>query len=193
MEPKNVKEAMTDPAWIESMQEELLQFKRLDHDGVEPVYEISLSGVRVYRQEEGIDVEESSYVADWNIRIFLAYAAHKSFTVSSMLIHPSHVKVKGRAIYGLKHAQDAYDDDILAVTGLVDDIIFGYTTPRYQGKQTKEPQGGYKDLRYLRGSYFGSLVFEGFLVLKLTGFSNVIMRDVKTHSRVLSVESFALG
>nr|GEY54488.1 hypothetical protein [Tanacetum cinerariifolium] len=26
MEPKNVKEAMTDPAWIESMQEELLQF-----------------------------------------------------------------------------------------------------------------------------------------------------------------------
>ncbi|GJU19237.1 hypothetical protein Tco_1152579 [Tanacetum coccineum] len=30
MEPKNVKEAMTDPAWIVSMQEELLQFKRLD-------------------------------------------------------------------------------------------------------------------------------------------------------------------
>ncbi|GKB59073.1 hypothetical protein Tco_0915259 [Tanacetum coccineum] len=27
VEPKNVKEAMTDPAWIESMQEELLQFK----------------------------------------------------------------------------------------------------------------------------------------------------------------------
>ncbi|GKA84942.1 retrovirus-related pol polyprotein from transposon TNT 1-94, partial [Tanacetum coccineum] len=30
MEPRNVKEAMTDPAWIESLQEELLQFKRLD-------------------------------------------------------------------------------------------------------------------------------------------------------------------
>ncbi|GKA29931.1 retrovirus-related pol polyprotein from transposon TNT 1-94 [Tanacetum coccineum] len=30
MEPKNVKEAMTDPAGIESMQEDLLQFKRLD-------------------------------------------------------------------------------------------------------------------------------------------------------------------
>ncbi|GJS50053.1 hypothetical protein Tco_0600174 [Tanacetum coccineum] len=30
MESKNVKEAMTDPARIESMQEELLQFKRLD-------------------------------------------------------------------------------------------------------------------------------------------------------------------
>nr|GFC08555.1 integrase, catalytic region, zinc finger, CCHC-type, peptidase aspartic, catalytic [Tanacetum cinerariifolium] len=30
MEPKNVNEAMTDPAWIDSMQEELLQFKRPD-------------------------------------------------------------------------------------------------------------------------------------------------------------------
>ncbi|GJV25465.1 retrovirus-related pol polyprotein from transposon TNT 1-94 [Tanacetum coccineum] len=30
MKPSNVKEAMKDPAWIESMQEELLQFKRLD-------------------------------------------------------------------------------------------------------------------------------------------------------------------
>ncbi|GJX96534.1 hypothetical protein Tco_0352332 [Tanacetum coccineum] len=30
MEPRNFKKAMTDPVWIESMQEELLQFKRLD-------------------------------------------------------------------------------------------------------------------------------------------------------------------
>nr|GFA03843.1 retrovirus-related Pol polyprotein from transposon TNT 1-94 [Tanacetum cinerariifolium] len=30
IEPKNVKEVMADPAWIDSMQEELLQFKRLD-------------------------------------------------------------------------------------------------------------------------------------------------------------------
>nr|GEZ01747.1 Gag-Pol polyprotein [Tanacetum cinerariifolium] len=30
MEPRNVKEAMTNHAWIESMQEEIFQFKRLD-------------------------------------------------------------------------------------------------------------------------------------------------------------------
>ncbi|GJU97476.1 retrovirus-related pol polyprotein from transposon TNT 1-94, partial [Tanacetum coccineum] len=30
IEPRNIKEAMTDPAWIDSMQEELLQFKKLD-------------------------------------------------------------------------------------------------------------------------------------------------------------------
>nr|GEU84185.1 hypothetical protein [Tanacetum cinerariifolium] len=49
MEPKNVKEAMTDPAWIDSMQEELLQFKRNKSRLV----------VKGYRQEEGIDFEES--------------------------------------------------------------------------------------------------------------------------------------
>nr|GEX56437.1 integrase, catalytic region, zinc finger, CCHC-type, peptidase aspartic, catalytic [Tanacetum cinerariifolium] len=35
MEPKTVKEALTDPAWIDSMQEELHQFIRLDDSGFE--------------------------------------------------------------------------------------------------------------------------------------------------------------
>ncbi|GJW57056.1 retrovirus-related pol polyprotein from transposon TNT 1-94 [Tanacetum coccineum] len=105
VEPKNVKEAMTDPAWIESMQEELLQFKRLDvwvlvplPDNIKPltlkwlfknkhdeentvIRNKSRLVVRGYRQEEGIDFEESfAPVARMEaIRIFLAYAAHKSF------------------------------------------------------------------------------------------------------------------
>nr|GEW80913.1 hypothetical protein [Tanacetum cinerariifolium] len=81
IEPKNVKEAMTDPTWIESMQEELLQFKRLD-----VIRNKSRLVVRGYRQEEGIDFEESfAPVARMEaIRIFLACAAHKSFTVFQM-------------------------------------------------------------------------------------------------------------
>ncbi|GKF53832.1 retrovirus-related pol polyprotein from transposon TNT 1-94, partial [Tanacetum coccineum] len=84
MEPKNVKKAMTDPAWIESMQEELLQFKRLDHDKENTVIRNkSRLVVRGYHQEEGIDFEESfTPVARMEaIKIFLAYAAHKSFIV----------------------------------------------------------------------------------------------------------------
>nr|GEU87757.1 Gag-Pol polyprotein [Tanacetum cinerariifolium] len=103
MEPKNVKEAMTNPAWIESMQEELLQFKRLDvwvlvpapdnitpltlkwlfnnkHDEEQTVIRNkSHLVVRRYRQVEGIDFEESfaSIARMEAIRIFLAYAAHK--------------------------------------------------------------------------------------------------------------------
>nr|GEZ40726.1 retrovirus-related Pol polyprotein from transposon TNT 1-94 [Tanacetum cinerariifolium] len=110
MEPKNVKEAMTDTAWIESMQEELLQFKRMDvwvlvtipenispltlkwifknkHDEEQTIIRNkSCLVVRGYRQEEGLDFEESfAPVARMEaIRIFLAYAAHKSFTVFQM-------------------------------------------------------------------------------------------------------------
>nr|GFA14654.1 hypothetical protein [Tanacetum cinerariifolium] len=75
---QNVKEAITDPAWIDSMKEELLQFKRLD------VW--SRLFVRGYRQEEGIEFKESfaSVARMEAIRIFLAYAAHKLFTVFQM-------------------------------------------------------------------------------------------------------------
>nr|GEV83093.1 hypothetical protein [Tanacetum cinerariifolium] len=69
-EPKNIKEAMADSAWIESMQEELHQFDRLDG----------------YAQKERVDFEESfAPVARLKVlRLFIAYAAHKSFTVYQM-------------------------------------------------------------------------------------------------------------
>nr|GEX12620.1 hypothetical protein [Tanacetum cinerariifolium] len=50
MEPKNVKEAMTDPAWIESMKEELLQFKRMD---VKPTEKHLKEVKRIFRYLRG--------------------------------------------------------------------------------------------------------------------------------------------
>nr|GEV46899.1 hypothetical protein [Tanacetum cinerariifolium] len=105
-----LEQAMTDPTWIESMQEELLQFKRLDvwvlvsaPDNISPftlkwlfknkhdkeqtvIRNKSRLVVRGYRQEEGIDFKESfTPVARMEaIRIFLAYAAHKLFFVFQM-------------------------------------------------------------------------------------------------------------
>nr|GEX22073.1 hypothetical protein [Tanacetum cinerariifolium] len=91
--------------------------------------------VRGYRQEEGIDFKESfALVARMEaIRIFLAYAAHKSFTVFQMDVktaflhgslkedvyvcqpegfidddHPSHVYKLKKALYGLKQAPRAW-------------------------------------------------------------------------------------
>nr|GEZ60185.1 hypothetical protein [Tanacetum cinerariifolium] len=68
--PKNIKEAMADSAWIESMQEGLHQFDHLDG----------------YAQKEGVDFEESfAPVARLEaVQLFIAYAAHKSFTVYQM-------------------------------------------------------------------------------------------------------------
>ncbi|GJY50809.1 retrovirus-related pol polyprotein from transposon TNT 1-94 [Tanacetum coccineum] len=163
MEPKNVKKAITDPAWIKSMQDELLQFKRLDvwvlvpaPDNIKPLTLKSLFKnkhdeentiiqnkthlvVRGYRQEEGIDFEESfALVARMEaIRIFLAYVAHKSFTVFQMDVktaflrgtlkedvyvcqpegfidadRPSHVYKLKKALYGLKKAPRAWYNEL---------------------------------------------------------------------------------
>nr|GEY66363.1 retrovirus-related Pol polyprotein from transposon TNT 1-94 [Tanacetum cinerariifolium] len=129
MKPKNVKEAMTDSAWIESMQKELLQLKRLDSRLV----------MRGYRQEEGIDFKESfAPVARMEaIIIFLAYAAHKPFIVFQMDVktaflhgtlkedvymcqpegfidadHPSQVFKLKKELYGLKQAPRAWYDEL---------------------------------------------------------------------------------
>nr|GFA32549.1 retrovirus-related Pol polyprotein from transposon TNT 1-94 [Tanacetum cinerariifolium] len=95
--------------------------------------------VRGYRQEEGIDFKESfaSIARMKAIRIFLAYAAHKSFTVFQMDVktaflhgtlkedvyvcqpegfidadHPSHVYKLKKALYGLKQAPSAWYDEL---------------------------------------------------------------------------------
>ncbi|GJV94372.1 retrovirus-related pol polyprotein from transposon TNT 1-94 [Tanacetum coccineum] len=89
-EPTNIKEAMLDHNWIESMQDLLNQFKRLD------VWELverppdrnnkSRLIAKGYSQQEGIDSEESfASVARLEVvRMFEAYVAHKNFTTYQM-------------------------------------------------------------------------------------------------------------
>nr|GFA26926.1 hypothetical protein [Tanacetum cinerariifolium] len=78
MEPKTYKDALNQSCWIEAMQEELNEFEQ--HKNKARLV------ARGYRQEEGIDFEESfSSVARLEaIRIFLAYAAHKNMVVYQM-------------------------------------------------------------------------------------------------------------
>nr|GEW01332.1 hypothetical protein [Tanacetum cinerariifolium] len=82
-EAKNIKEAMADSAWIESMQEELHQFDRLDNTIIRNKSHLVAKG---YAQKERVDFEESfAPVARLEaVRLFIAYAAHKSFTVYQM-------------------------------------------------------------------------------------------------------------
>nr|GEX12481.1 retrovirus-related Pol polyprotein from transposon TNT 1-94 [Tanacetum cinerariifolium] len=95
--------------------------------------------VRGYRQEEGIDFEESftAVARIESIRIFLAYVAHKSFIVFQMDVktaflhgtlkedvyvcqpegfidadHPSHVFKLKKALYGFKQAPRAWNDEL---------------------------------------------------------------------------------
>ncbi|GKC09972.1 retrovirus-related pol polyprotein from transposon TNT 1-94 [Tanacetum coccineum] len=110
IEPKNIKEAMLDHSWIESMQDDLNQFKRLDvWELVECPVDKNIIKVKWiwknktdaeniviqnksrlvtkgYGQEEGINFEESfAPVARLEaVSIFVAYAAHKNFPIFQM-------------------------------------------------------------------------------------------------------------
>ncbi|GJY37583.1 retrovirus-related pol polyprotein from transposon TNT 1-94 [Tanacetum coccineum] len=158
-EPKNIKEAMADSAWIEAMREELHQFDRLQvwelvdkpfgknviklkwlwknkKDEDQTVIRNKARHVaKGYAQEEGIDFEESfALVARLEaVRIFVVYAAHKSFPIYQMDMkttflngplkeevyvaqpdgfidpdHPEKVYHLRKALYGLKQAPRAW-------------------------------------------------------------------------------------
>ncbi|GJU94793.1 retrovirus-related pol polyprotein from transposon TNT 1-94 [Tanacetum coccineum] len=107
VEPKNYKDALTQACWIEAMQKELNEFEHLKVWELVPhpdkvmvitlkwIYKVKLDELggilknkarlvaHGYRQEEGIDFEESfAPVARLDaIRIFLAYAAHMNMIV----------------------------------------------------------------------------------------------------------------
>nr|GFB23517.1 retrovirus-related Pol polyprotein from transposon TNT 1-94 [Tanacetum cinerariifolium] len=110
VEPKTYKDALTQSCWIKAMQEELNELKRLEVWELVPqpdkvmvitlkwIYKVKLDELggilknkaRLvscgYRQEEGIEFEESfAPVARLEaIRIFLAYAVHMNMVVYQM-------------------------------------------------------------------------------------------------------------
>nr|GEV18235.1 integrase, catalytic region, zinc finger, CCHC-type, peptidase aspartic, catalytic [Tanacetum cinerariifolium] len=85
-EPKNIKEAMADSAWIEAMQEELHQFDRLQDEDQTVIRNEARLVAKGYAQEEGTDFKESfAPVARLEaIQIFSVYVAHKSFPIYQM-------------------------------------------------------------------------------------------------------------
>ncbi|GKA97528.1 retrovirus-related pol polyprotein from transposon TNT 1-94 [Tanacetum coccineum] len=157
----NYKEALKESCWIEAIQEELNKFERLEVWELVPcpdcamiitlkwIFKVKLNelgGVlknkarlvaRGYRQEEGINFEESFTPVSRleAIRIFIAYAAHKNMVVYQMDVktaflnsilreevyvsqpdgfidqdNPNHVYKLKKALYGLKQAPRAWYD-----------------------------------------------------------------------------------
>nr|GFC03580.1 uncharacterized mitochondrial protein AtMg00810-like [Tanacetum cinerariifolium] len=213
-------------AWIESMQEELLQFKRLDvwvlvpaPDNITPltlkwllknkhdeekmvIRNKSRLVVRGCRQEEGTYLKESfAPVARMEaIRIFLAFATHKSFTIFQMDVKTAflHGTLKemctcvNQKNHFVKGTTDPtlfirrFVHDILVVQVYVDDIIVGSTRPRpdiihvtclyarYQAKPTEKYLNEVKRIfHYLRGTINTGLWYTKDSGFELTGFSDV--------------------
>nr|GEY93059.1 retrovirus-related Pol polyprotein from transposon TNT 1-94 [Tanacetum cinerariifolium] len=161
MEPKTYKEALTQSCSIEAMQEKLNEFERLEVCELVPrpdkvmvitlkwIYKVKhdeLRGIlknksrivaQGYRQEKGIDFEESFALVSRleAIRIFLTYAAHKNIVVYQIDVktvllngnlreevyvsqpdgfvdqdNPNNVYKLKKALYGLKQALRAWYD-----------------------------------------------------------------------------------
>ncbi|GJV84009.1 putative ribonuclease H-like domain-containing protein [Tanacetum coccineum] len=101
IEPKKVTQALTDPSWIEAMQDELLQFRlqkvyknKKDKRGIVVRNKARLVA-QGYTQEEGIDYDEvfAPVARIEAIRLFLAYASFMGFIVYQM-------DVKSAFLYG---------------------------------------------------------------------------------------------
>ncbi|GJS99201.1 retrovirus-related pol polyprotein from transposon TNT 1-94 [Tanacetum coccineum] len=159
IEPKTYKDALTHSCWIEAMQEELHEFEYLEVWELVPrpdkvmvttlkwIYKVKLDELggilqnkanlvaRGYRQEEGINFEESfaPVVRLEDVRIFLVFAAHMNMIVYQMDVktaflngilreevdifqsdgfvdpdNPNHVYRLKKDLYGLKQAPRAW-------------------------------------------------------------------------------------
>nr|GEU73523.1 retrovirus-related Pol polyprotein from transposon TNT 1-94 [Tanacetum cinerariifolium] len=133
MEPKNVKEALTDPAWIESMQEELHQFIRLDvwelvlsPDGIKPltlkwlfknkhdeentvIRNKTRLVVRGYRQEEVYQMDVKTAFLHGSLKEDVYVCQPEGFIDADYL---SHVYKLKKALCGLKQAPRACYDEL---------------------------------------------------------------------------------
>ncbi|GJR42580.1 retrovirus-related pol polyprotein from transposon TNT 1-94 [Tanacetum coccineum] len=170
VEPKNFKSAVTEDCWFQAMQDEIHEFDRLDVWELVPppdcamiialkwIYKVKLDEygdvlknkarlvAKGYRQEEGLDFEESfAPVARLEaIRIFLANAASKNMTVYQMDVktaflngelkevvyvsqlegfvdpdRPHHVYRLKKSLYGLKQAPRACSKFQMSMMGQI--------------------------------------------------------------------------
>nr|GEV06479.1 retrovirus-related Pol polyprotein from transposon TNT 1-94 [Tanacetum cinerariifolium] len=166
VEPKNFKFAITEDCWFQAMQDEIHEFDRLQVWELVPqpdcvmiialkwIYNVKLDEygdvlknkarlvAKGYRQEEGIDFEESfTPVARIKaIRIFIANAASKNMTIYHMDVKTAFLngELKEEALYGLKHAPRAWYDTLSRFLldnnfskGAVDPTLFTWKTGKH--------------------------------------------------------------
>ncbi|GJX70549.1 retrovirus-related pol polyprotein from transposon TNT 1-94 [Tanacetum coccineum] len=139
VEPKNFKQAMTEPSWIDAIQEEIHKFEILKVWELVPcldnVFLIKLKWIYKVKTDESGWESFAPVARIEAIRIFVAYAAHKNMTIYQMDVktaflngelkekvyvsqlegfvdqdNPSHVYKLKKALYVLKQAPRAWYD-----------------------------------------------------------------------------------
>nr|GEY83019.1 retrovirus-related Pol polyprotein from transposon TNT 1-94 [Tanacetum cinerariifolium] len=197
-EPKNMKEAMADSAWIESMQEELHQFDRLDVWELvdRPLCKNVINMKWLWKNKQSF-----APVARLEaVQLFIVYDAQKYFTVYQMDIkttylygplkeevygnqpncfvdpyHPDKVYHLKKALYGLKQALRAcMVGALMYLTASRPDIMHATCyCARYQAKPTeKHPTTVKQIFRYLKYTIHMRLWYPKDTGFELTAFSD---------------------
>ncbi|GKE57723.1 retrovirus-related pol polyprotein from transposon TNT 1-94 [Tanacetum coccineum] len=126
VEPKNYKEAILEPSWIDAMQEEIHEFDRLQ---ILKVKKDECGGVlknkarlvaKGYRQEEGIDFEESfTPVARIKaIHIFIANTSTKNMTIYQMDVKTTFLNEELREVVYVSQPK-GFVDPVLGLKALL--------------------------------------------------------------------------
>ncbi|GJX28756.1 retrovirus-related pol polyprotein from transposon TNT 1-94 [Tanacetum coccineum] len=161
IEPKNIKEAMADSAWIEAMQDELHQFDRLKVWELvdKPFGKMIIKLKWLWKNKKD---EDQTVIRRIGMRCLTLAELEK--VLDSRIIQEKVYLYLRKALYGLKQAPRAwydelsnflmskgftkgtidptlfkikYGEDILLVQIYVDDIIFGSTNPKYSKRFEK--------------------------------------------------------
>nr|GEV47664.1 hypothetical protein [Tanacetum cinerariifolium] len=176
VEPKNFKQAILEPSWIDAMQEEIHEFKRLQ------VKTDEFGGVlknkarlvaQVFRQEEGIKFENSfapvARIED--IHIFVANATNKNMTIFQMGFKTDFLNGELKEEVYVSQPEGFIDQDNPAH---VADLIYAVCLcARYQAKPTKKHLHAVKRIfRCLKGTINMGLWYSKDTGMSLTAYSD---------------------
>nr|GEU30229.1 ribonuclease H-like domain-containing protein [Tanacetum cinerariifolium] len=247
VEPKNFKYAITEDCWFQAMQDEIHKFNRLQVWELVPqpdcvmiislkwIYKVKLDEygdvlenkawmvAKGYRQEEGIDFEESfALVARIEaIRIFIANVTSKNMTIYQMDVktaflngelkeevyvsqpegfvdpdHPTHVYRLKKALYGLKQAPRAcMVGSLMYLTASRPDLVLVVCMcARYQASPTKKHLEALKRVfRYLKGTINWGLWYPKNTAMALTTYADTYHACCQDTRRSTSESAQFLG
>ncbi|GJW93228.1 retrovirus-related pol polyprotein from transposon TNT 1-94 [Tanacetum coccineum] len=178
IEPANVAEALKDVDWVSAMQDELDQFARLK----------ACRSCRILSQE-GIDYDETfaPVALIEAIRLFLAYAAHKDFTVFQM-------DVKTSFLNGIYKEEVYVGQSPGFVSKQYPDHVYALDKALYQANPNEHHVSAVKRIfRYLKGTINLGLWYPKDSGFDLTTYSDAdhagCHLDRKTESEYVAVSS----
>nr|GEU52997.1 uncharacterized mitochondrial protein AtMg00810-like [Tanacetum cinerariifolium] len=199
VKPKTYKDALTQSCWIEAMQEELNEFERLEVWELVPrpdkvmiitlkwIYKVKLDELggilknkarlvaRGYRQEEGIDFEESFALSKYALESLKKYSFEFCYPVDTPMVEKSKLDEdkEGKAV-DPSHYRGMIGT-LLYLTASRSDLQFAICMcSRYQAWPTKKHLHAVKRIfRYLRGTVNQGLWYPKDSSVTLTAFADV--------------------